>query len=59
MIQGRLETAKVELKEIPNYDYLVINDEVSNAVHEIESILTAAACRVENRKNMIKGVFAL
>ncbi len=59
VIQGRLETAKVELKEIPNYDYLVINDEVSNAVHEIESILTAAACRVENRKNMIKGVFAL
>ena len=59
VIAGRLEKAKVELKEIPNYDYLVINDEVSNAVHEIESILTAAACRVENRTNIVKGVFAL
>lgn len=59
VIAGRLEKAKVELNEIPNYDYLVINDEVSNAVYEIESILTAAACRVENRTNIVKGVFAL
>lgn len=59
VIAGRLEKAKVELKEAPNYDYLVINDEVSNAVREIEAILTAAECRVENRKNILKGVFAL
>ena len=59
VILGRLEKAKVELKEIPNYDYLVINDQVSNAVGEILSILTAAACRVENRTNIVKGVFAL
>lgn len=49
VIKGRLEKAKVEFKEIPNYDYLVINDKVSNAVHEIESILVAADCRVANR----------
>ena len=59
VIAGRLEKAKVELKEVPNYDYLVINDEVANAVREIEAILTAAECRVENRKNILKGVFAL
>ena len=59
VIAGRLEKAKVELKEVPNYDYLVINDEVSNAVREIEAILTAAECRVDNRKNILKGVFAL
>lgn len=59
VIAGRLEKAKTEFKEIPNYDYLVINDKVSDAVTEIEAILTAAECRVENRKYVLKGDFAL
>jgi len=53
VIAGRLEKARVEFKEIPNYDYLVINDKVPDAVGEIEAILTAAECRVENRKQML------
>ena len=53
VIAGRLEKARVELKEIPGYDYLVINDKVSGAVAEIEAILTAAECRVENRKSIL------
>lgn len=59
VIQGRLEKARQEATEISKYDYLVINDKVSNAVSEIESILTAAQCRVENRKSIYEGVFAL
>jgi guanylate kinase len=53
VIAGRLEKARVEFKEIPNYDYLVINDKVSDAVAEIEAILTAAECRVENRESIL------
>ena len=53
VIAGRLEKARVEFKEIPNYDYLVINDKVAGAVEEIEAILTAAECRVENRKSIL------
>ena len=53
VIAGRLEKARVEFKEIPNYDYLVINDKVSGAVAEIEAVLTAAECRVENRKSIL------
>ena len=53
VIAGRLEKAKVEFREIPHYDYLVINDKVSDAVGEIEAILTAAECRVENRKGIL------
>ena len=53
VIVGRLEKARVEFKEIPNYDYLVINDKVSGAVAEIEAILTAAECRVDNRKSIL------
>ncbi len=59
VIQSRLEKAKIELQEVLNYDYLVINDKVSDAVREIESILTAAECRVEHRKNYLKGELAL
>ena len=59
VIAGRLEKAKAEFKEIPNYDYLVINDKVEQAAKEMESILIAAECRVANRTNMLKGVFAL
>ena len=53
VILGRLEKARGEFREVPNYDYLVINDKVSQAVAEIEAILTAAECRVENRKQML------
>ena len=42
VIAGRLAKARQEFREIPKYDYLVINDKVANAVHEIEAILTAA-----------------
>ena len=57
VIAGRLEKARVEFKEIPNYDYLVINDKVSGAVAEIEAVLTAAECRVDSRKSIL-GQFA-
>ena len=53
VIAGRLEKARQEFREIPKYDYLVINDKVSNAVREIEAILTAAECRVESRSHML------
>ena len=54
VIQGRLEKARVEFAEIPNYDYVVVNDTVDNAVNEIKSILTAAQCRVKNRSSLLE-----
>lgn len=59
VIAGRLAKAKLELQEIPNYDYLVINDKVSDAVREIVAILTSAQCRVEIRKTLLKGEMAI
>ena len=53
VIAGRLEKARIEFREIPKYDYLVINDKVSNAVGEIEAIMTAAECRVDNRSQIL------
>mgnify|MGYP002797200456 CR=1 FL=1 len=59
MVHRFLEKAKIEFREIPTYDYLVINDKVSNAVEEIEAILVANECRVDNRRNILKGEFSL
>ena len=63
VIAGRLERAKAEYKQIPLYDYLVINDSVPNATQEILSILAAEGCRVNQRLPMIQtqieGVTAL
>lgn len=56
VIQGRLQKARDEYQEIVKYDYLVVNDTVSNAAAEIVAILTAESCRVKNRMNLIEGI---
>ena len=59
VIAGRLRKAREEYQHIPNYDYIVVNDKVSEAAAEILSILVAENCRVENRMNLIEGDNAL
>ncbi|MBQ9166179.1 MAG: guanylate kinase [Oscillospiraceae bacterium] len=55
VIQGRLNRAREEYKEIPKYDYLVVNDKVSKAAEEMLAILRAQECRVSTRLDLIKG----
>lgn len=59
VIQGRLRRAREEYKEIPFYDYLVVNDQVPQAAEEILSILKAQDCRVSARLDMIKEDISL
>ncbi len=56
VIQGRLRKAREEYQQIHNYDYLVVNDKVSEAAEEIIAILTAEGCRTKNRMNFVEGV---
>ena len=56
VIAGRLQKAREEYKEIPHYDYLVVNDKVSEAAAEIISILVAEGCRTRNRIHLVEGV---
>ena len=56
VIAGRLQKAREEYKEIPNYDYLVVNDKVSDAAAEIIAILTAERCRTQNRIHLVDDV---
>lgn len=56
VIAGRLQKAREEYQQIPNYDYLVVNDKVSTAAEEIISILTAEDCRTRNRLALVEGI---
>ncbi|WP_097018802.1 guanylate kinase [Orenia metallireducens] len=45
-IQTRMSNATKELEEIDRYDYLIINDEVENAVDKLKSIIIAERCKI-------------
>ena len=45
MIAKRLTNAKVEIKSIGNYDYVIVNDAVDNAVAVLKSIIIAERSR--------------
>lgn len=48
----RLEQVEEEIKQLPQFDYLVINrrDEIDTAVSDIKAIITAEKCRVAPRE---------
>ena len=46
-IVDRFKTAYREINEIPKYNYVVINDEIDNAVKKVEAILISEKCRVD------------
>jgi guanylate kinase len=46
-IRRRLETAQIEIAASPEYDYLVINDQLSRAVEVVRSIVLARRSRRE------------
>lgn len=56
VILDRLEQAREEYREIQNYDYLVVNDQISAAAAEIIAILSAESCRTKNRIHLTKGI---
>ena len=45
-IQRRLDVAKREMKALPAFDYLVINDDLDDAVSELASIIVAERIRL-------------
>lgn len=48
----RLKNARAEIDEREKYDYLVINDELEQAVTELAAIITAERCRMSRRKRL-------
>lgn len=56
IIDGRIERAREELKYIEEYDYLIINDFVENAVSKIMNIAMAEKLKVFRNQNLVKKI---
>ena len=52
-IEKRLVRAKVEVQTAHTYDYFVINDNVENAVRELDAIMTAEHCKPKERMELL------
>lgn len=55
-IEKRLSRAKEEFDVIDNYDYILINDDLDEAVETFRSIIIGETQRVVRNKNIIKEV---
>jgi guanylate kinase len=45
VIARRLECVTGELREIPKYDFIVVNDNLEQAIEQVQSIIVAEKCR--------------
>lgn len=48
-IQNRLDKVTSELKYIKDYDYIVVNDRLKDAVAKIEAIIIAEKCKMDEK----------
>ncbi|MEN6413657.1 MAG: guanylate kinase [Veillonellales bacterium] len=55
-IKKRLNCVNDELSYVNNYDYVVVNDEVSQAVEKVQTILSAEKCRVSRNQDLIRCI---
>ena len=46
-ILSRFKTAYQEINEVTKYNYVVVNDDLENAVNKVNSILLSEKCRVD------------
>ena len=50
----RLQTAKKELKQMPHYDYVVLNDELKKAITDTQAIIRAEQLKTARCKQDLK-----
>ncbi|MGB9615656.1 MAG: guanylate kinase [Fervidobacterium sp.] len=53
-IQKRLETAKKELAYIPEFEYLIINEDLEESIRNLSSIIHAERLKYERQKYLSK-----
>ena len=54
-VLNRFKTAYQEINEVANYNYVVTNDEIANAVSKIQAILLSEKCRVDRIEQVFLG----
>ena len=52
-IKRRLDTAKKEIRHYPLFDYIIINDELEEAVEELKSVIISKRCLLDIRQKEI------
>lgn len=55
-IQKRLGVARAEIQAYREFDYVVINDELTKAVEELKSVILSQRCRREIREKEIMSI---
>jgi len=58
IIKQRLETARKELKFAENYDYLITNAALEDAVEDFLAVVRAEKCRRGNREGVVEDLLA-
>ena len=53
-VNVRLKTALKELKQIKNYDYLVVNDKLKDCIADCRAIIAAESKKVTRQKDLVK-----
>ena len=56
LIEKRMKSALGEIKRANEYDYIVVNGDISTAVQDIASIIRSCSLNFENQKNIIDEV---
>ncbi len=59
VIEARLKKAKDEIAAFSRYDHVVINDELEQAVTEVQAIILSERSRTERREPIIKELFGV
>lgn len=55
VIQTRLKRAEEEIELINHYDYIVVNDNISDAVEQIKSIVKAEKLKIQRNTDLINN----
>lgn len=58
VINKRLSKASSELALAHRYDYIVVNDQLDEAVLKVASILRAEACKIKRNKEKIQYIYS-
>jgi len=56
VIEHRLKRAREEIRHYPEYDYLIINEDLGSSIEELECIILGARCRIAARIECAKSV---
>ncbi len=58
-IELRMKKAVVEIQRCPDYDFIIVNDDLNQAVREIEAIIIAQRALKKRRFPLVKKLFPI